>query len=254
MTYKQYRGAKLAVVMVLAFVFAQSIIRENFFLPVALLAIGALVMIFLRRRLDGVVADERDYQIGGKAAILAIQIYSWLAVIGMFAFYSQKSVDQSFEAMGMILAFSTTILLLLYALIYRYYDKFKFSDKGFIYTFLVLIFFVVMAVAGLRLFSGPEDTWLCDNGQWIQHGHPSAPQPKIGCAEKGAKENVAWQDIVDTLNNCEVASVMQTHAQEVFATLKDGRQLATTEENIDDIFSVVLDNKEKCGDIEMITE
>ncbi|MFA5318442.1 MAG: DUF2178 domain-containing protein [Patescibacteria group bacterium] len=256
MTLKQYRGAKLAIVMILAAVFGQSIVRENFFLPIALLAAGVLIMFFLRQRVgkNEIIADERDYQVGGKAALLAIQIYSWIAVVSMFAFYSQKSVDPIFEAMGMVLAFSTTILLLLYALIFRYYHKFKFTDKSFLYTLAVLTLFIVLAVVGLRLFSGPEDTWICDNGQWVRHGHPDAPMPVTECGEKGEAENVAWLDIKAAVENCEVKSVMQTHSQEVTAVLKDGRELQAVEDNIDDIFAVVLKNKDKCGDIVMSTE
>jgi len=254
MNYKQYRLAKLAVVIILAVIFSQSIVRENFFLPVIMLACGALAMLFLRRRLKEVAADERDYQIGGKAAILAIQIYAWFAVVAMFAFYSQKSVDPIFEPIGMALAFSTTFLLLLYALIYRYYDKFKFSDKGFLYTLFVLTFFIIMAIAGLRTFFTPEDTWLCDNGQWVKHGSPSAPQPRISCEEKGTPEFVGWQDIVGAVENCEVAQVMRTHAREITATLKDRRVLTAKEDNIDDVFAIVLANQAKCGTIIMATE
>jgi len=189
MTLKQYRWAKLAIVIVLAGAFGQSIIRENFFLPIALLAVGILIMFWSRQRLgkNEILADERDYQVGGKAALLTIQIYSWVAVISMFAFYSQKSVDPVFEAMGMVLAFSTTILLLLYALIFRYYHKFKFSDKGFIYTLAVIVLFIVLAVAGLRLFFSQEDTWICDDGQWVQHGHPYASMPESSCDDNITK-------------------------------------------------------------------
>lgn len=32
-----------------------------------------------------------------------------------------------------------------------------------------------------RIFSGNEDTWLCENGQWIRHGNPSGSEPTSGC-------------------------------------------------------------------------
>jgi len=37
------------------------------------------------------------------------------------------------------------------------------------------------AILIFRLLSGPEDTWLCQNGQWTRHGNPSAPMPTTGC-------------------------------------------------------------------------
>jgi hypothetical protein len=42
---------------------------------------------------------------------------------------------------------------------------------------------LIIAVLGVRFFSGPEDIWLCQNGQWIKHGQPSAPQPTSGCGD-----------------------------------------------------------------------
>jgi uncharacterized membrane protein len=123
MTYKQYRAARLVVVFILAALFSQAIVREQFFVPVAVLAIGVLVMFWLRSRLKEVAADERDYHLGGKAALLAIQVYAWIAVICMFAFYAQKNASPVFEALGMMLAYSTCGLLLLYSAIFYYYRK-----------------------------------------------------------------------------------------------------------------------------------
>jgi len=40
----------------------------------------------------------------------------------------------------------------------------------------VLLFLLI----GARLFSG-EDNWICSNGQWIEHGHPSFPAPQEPC-------------------------------------------------------------------------
>lgn len=33
----------------------------------------------------------------------------------------------------------------------------------------------------VRLVSGPEDTWICQNGQWVKHGNPSAAMPTTLC-------------------------------------------------------------------------
>lgn len=46
-----------------------------------------------------------------------------------------------------------------------------------VFATLILIAAVVFT---LRLFSG-EDNWICQNGQWVKHGNPSAPMPSSGC-------------------------------------------------------------------------
>jgi len=41
---------------------------------------------------------------------------------------------------------------------------------------------VVIAVLFIWiLIRGPEDTWICSNGQWVKHGVPSAPMPEGEC-------------------------------------------------------------------------
>ncbi|MCX6784390.1 MAG: hypothetical protein NTV81_00395 [Candidatus Komeilibacteria bacterium] len=44
---------------------------------------------------------------------------------------------------------------------------------------LVIILFVILI--GVRLLSGDEDTWLCQNGAWVKHGQPSAAMPVTPC-------------------------------------------------------------------------
>jgi hypothetical protein len=74
-------------------------------------------------------------------------------------------------------------------------------------------------------------------------------------AENYAFTNISnWNDIKKAIAECEVESVMQTHALEVTATLKDGRTITAQEPEIDDIFDIVSQNKDKCGKIIMMTE
>jgi hypothetical protein len=49
----------------------------------------------------------------------------------------------------------------------------------------VAVLFVVIFVA--RLFSGPEDTWICEGTKWVKHGNPSTPMPQGSCEKKSAK-------------------------------------------------------------------
>lgn len=48
---------------------------------------------------------------------------------------------------------------------------------------LVLSAAVLAAIIllSLRFFLGNEDLWLCQNGEWIKHGNPVAPQPTTTC-------------------------------------------------------------------------
>lgn len=180
MTIKQFQYLKLAVVVIIAILASQAIVYKIYLLPVAALVVASLLLIFLRRRVTGIMADERDYATAGKAALWAMQIYAWVAVIAMFVLYGLRDLNPSYEPMAMTLAFSTCLLLLMYAVIFRYYQKFSLGDKKIIYIVLAVILFLIIAMAALRIFSG-EDNWICQNGQWIKHGQPSFPPPAVEC-------------------------------------------------------------------------
>lgn len=44
-----------------------------------------------------------------------------------------------------------------------------------------IIALILLGVLALAILRGDEDTWLCQNGQWVRHGNPSSPMPTSGC-------------------------------------------------------------------------
>ncbi len=181
MSAKQYRFAKLAVVVIVAAVVGQAIVYRSYLVPVAVLVAAVLVLLFLRRRVKEIVADERDFAIGGRAAFLAIQIYSWIAVIATLMFYAFRDRNPAYEAIGLTLAFSTCLLMLVYAALVSYHSRYASSGrKRTMLIVLVIALFIAMFAVGVRFLSG-EDDWICVNGQWTAHGHPAAPAPTAPC-------------------------------------------------------------------------
>lgn len=59
---------------------------------------------------------------------------------------------------------------------------------------LVVILIIIVAVFGYLKFSD-EDGWLCQNGQWVKHGNPSASMPTTGC---GVVTNNNYNDNLNT--------------------------------------------------------
>ena len=50
--------------------------------------------------------------------------------------------------------------------------------------FLIIFISVILlaiVILSIRFLSGPEDTWLYQNGQWIKHGNPSFDAPQVEC-------------------------------------------------------------------------
>ena len=180
MTLKKYQQIKLIIVVLIAIIFSQSIILKNYLIPIATLVVSSLILILLRRRVKEVVADERDYALAGKSASLAIQIYSWIAVIAMFVLYSFRDLNPAYEPIAMTLAFSTCFLMFIYSLIFKFQNKVKFTQSKNKFIIFAAIFAILLGIFTIRLFSG-EDNWLCQNGQWVKHGHPNFVAPKTIC-------------------------------------------------------------------------
>ena len=43
---------------------------------------------------------------------------------------------------------------------------------------IILVLLIIFVVLLFVRFIGPEDTWLCQNGEWIKHGNPDRPKPE----------------------------------------------------------------------------
>lgn len=152
MTLKKYQKIKLLIVFILSIVFSQTIIYQNYFLSIGVLLMASLVIYSMRKAVKEVIFDERDLEAGGKAALQAIQVYSWIGVIVMFGLKSQAADNQVYDVVATTIAFSVCFLMLLYGFIYRLKNKNTFLDNGIIFSLIVLIVFVVLAVLGILKF------------------------------------------------------------------------------------------------------
>ncbi len=129
MTLKTYNKIRLGIVVVTAFIFSQSLVFHNFFIPIMVLVLSSLSLFYLRKKVVEIIADERDYQIGGKSALLAIQLTSWIGVVVMFVLYALSNTNPFYQPIAMTLAFSVCILMLTYSVIFKYYSKHNFKDE-----------------------------------------------------------------------------------------------------------------------------
>jgi hypothetical protein len=69
-----------------------------------------------------------------------------------------------------------------------------------------------------------------------------------------APTRVSWEEAQSLILSGQVRAVAQSHSLEVSLTLKDGRQLITTEPEIDAIFRVIQECGAPCADILVATE
>lgn len=53
-----------------------------------------------------------------------------------------------------------------------------------IINLIALVIILILAGVTIIRMSSPEDNWICQNGQWIKHGHPNLPKPTTGCTNE----------------------------------------------------------------------
>ncbi len=177
---KKYNAIRIVLVIVLAASISQSIIYKNFLYPVVATAIAVGLLSILKKKVDGVIADERDYTVAGNSARYAMTIFSFVAVFAMFFFLAFEETNPFYEAIAMTLAYSVCFLMIIYSLIFRFYNKISFSNKKKLYIALLVAVVAIFIIGGLRFLSG-EDGWICNDGNWVMHGHPSFPAPNELC-------------------------------------------------------------------------
>lgn len=166
--------------MMLAILISISIVRENYIIPAVGTVVAILVLFFIRGKVTEIIADERDHEIGGKAARLTIQIFAWTAVLIMVVLFARRDLNPGFEAVAYTLAYMICFIMILYSVIFHYYDKTVFLEKKAIQIIIGVLILTAMIIFGIRLFTG-EDDYICQNGQWIKHGNPSFPPPAAEC-------------------------------------------------------------------------
>lgn len=49
--------------------------------------------------------------------------------------------------------------------------------------FLVGLIIIGTILVARFILGGPEDSWICQNGQWVKHGSPSGPSPAGACQD-----------------------------------------------------------------------
>jgi uncharacterized membrane protein len=147
MTTKKYGVFRIAMVIFLSLALSQAMIYKNFYLSIGLVVIASLILYLMRKRVEGIMFDERDLRIGGEAALQSLSIYAWISVCAMFILKSSSIAI--YDAMGNLIAFSTCILMLIYSLVYRLKAKKGLKDARLIYVAIVLIFFVILGIIGM---------------------------------------------------------------------------------------------------------
>jgi uncharacterized membrane protein len=118
MDYKTFKKVNGVITAIFAAIIAISVATNNIILAVVSVVVILTVILALKKKVKGVISDERDYANTGKAARMAVSIFS---VSG--AIIALTLLFMHYEVIGSIIADSVCALMLIQAVFYIYYEK-----------------------------------------------------------------------------------------------------------------------------------
>ena len=123
MKLKQYRMISFLTVMVIGAVVAFSASIGNPMLAVGVVLAGMAAMYNLKSRLEGVVEDERIYQVSQKASRVTLQIVALGLALGGAVLIAMRDTYPGRTDLGFFMAYASCGVLVLYSLFYGYYNR-----------------------------------------------------------------------------------------------------------------------------------
>ncbi len=124
MTSKQYNIVKIVAVVALGVMGGRAVVWGNFVTPILSLAAFSAGLLYLRGHVKEVMVDERDIQISGRAASLAIRTFSWILVVAAIVLYAMRSANPAFVIAAGIFSYLVCFLLILLTAFYYYLKKY----------------------------------------------------------------------------------------------------------------------------------
>lgn len=124
MSKNSYNTCRKAVTAAIGMAVAIAVVLGNVFVPLAAVLIGMGILYLCRRRVKEVIIDERNRRIGEKAARLAFAVYGpAVAVLSAVLLALSRSTYPDLAPVGLTLAYSAAVLVVLYDVLYYYFEK-----------------------------------------------------------------------------------------------------------------------------------
>lgn len=122
MTKKQYTILRIITIIILCLIlsYAFTVKSPQIAILSIILAMGA---IFSWRKKTDIMYDERDIEIGGKAARFSITIFAVLGALISIPLMWQNPIYSNIYNVGMTLSISVCVILISYNIFYAYFSK-----------------------------------------------------------------------------------------------------------------------------------
>jgi uncharacterized membrane protein len=123
MTAKQFTAARTVLAVFIAATISFATVTGNYALAIAVVIVGILVLLTLKRQVKEVTHDERNLANAGRAARYAVLAYSIIAAGLALPLFALRDQNPDFETAASALAYSACALMLLQSFFYGIIDK-----------------------------------------------------------------------------------------------------------------------------------
>jgi len=129
MSIKTYRLWMVVITMIVAALVGWSVTTGNVLVPIPTFLAGAIILYLCQRRVKAFTEDERVHSIVNQASRRTIEIVViFMAIAGAILLAMSRGGSPDFEPAGLTLAYSVCATLIIYNILYTYYNK-KYSGK-----------------------------------------------------------------------------------------------------------------------------
>jgi uncharacterized membrane protein len=124
MNRQKYTRCRMIITMAIVAVVGWSVAVGNVVLPIAAVVAGMALIYLCKSRVAEVVEDELVYRISEKASSMAMRVFGLsMALIGAVLIALSVNGCPAFKQVGLTLAFSVCVLLILHLFFYGYYSR-----------------------------------------------------------------------------------------------------------------------------------
>ncbi len=124
MDKKKFRLCRIIITMAVAALVGWSVTTGNALLPLIAVGVGMGLLYLCKKRVKGVIEDERIYKISEKASRITLAVLApIIAVAGVVLIALSKRGSADLSQIGFTLAYTACALMVLYTVLYFYYEK-----------------------------------------------------------------------------------------------------------------------------------
>ena len=129
MSIKTYRLWMVVITMIVAALVGWSVTTGSVLVPIPTFLAGAIILYLFQRRVKAFTEDERVHSIVNQASRRTVEIVViFMAISGATLIAMSQGGSPDLEPAGLTLAYSVCATLIIYNILYTYYNR-KYSGK-----------------------------------------------------------------------------------------------------------------------------